>query len=98
MKKGFGAATLTHRREFRHKLAELARSLHQAEGYHRNGLCYPLMEEAATAFRIAGEVEEHRKYVSAGDRKATSPEWIKLGTRLNFLRQHMKSCIEPGSD
>ena len=98
MKHGFGSSSAGHVVEFGRALRDLAESLQTAEGLHRNGMCHALMDEAARAFRLEGEMEEHRKYVSKAVREKHVPERIRLGAKLNFLRQHMKSCIAPGSD
>ena len=80
-------------RNFARGLRTLEKSLDAAESYGRNGDCHAMMDEAARAFEIRGEVNMHRDSAPASVRGFHAREWVGLGTRLNFLRQAMKRCI-----
>lgn len=91
---GFGAIESKHDREFVRGLKSLQESLDTAESLARNGDCYALMDEAARAFQIRGELDAHRESTSADARGRHARTWVAAGTRLNFLRQSLKRCVQ----
>jgi hypothetical protein len=52
------------------------------------------MDEAARAFQIRGELDAHRESTSADARGRHARTWVAAGTRLNFLRQSLKRCVQ----
>ncbi len=92
-KRGFGGVVGEHSQQFARGLRKLEQSLNAAESYARNGDCYAMMDEAAQAFEIRGQLNAHRDSASAPSREYHARTWVALGTRLNFLRQSMKKCV-----
>jgi hypothetical protein len=86
---GFGAYDAKHERDFVSGLKALQKSLDSAESYARNGDCYALVDEAERAFKLQGSLDP----ASVDVRGRHARSWVALGTRLNFLRQSLKRCV-----
>jgi len=93
MRGGFGATEMMHDREFARRFRDLDESLDAAESYGRNGDCHAMMDEAARAFDLRGQMNVHRDSARMSVRGIHARQWVAQGTRLNFLRQAMKRCV-----
>lgn len=90
---GFGSYAAKHERDFVSGLKALQKSLDSAESYARNGDCYALVDEAERAFKLQGSLNVDRDSASVDVRGRHARSWVALGTRLNFLRQSLKHCV-----
>jgi hypothetical protein len=93
MSRGFSGSGPEHGRHYNEFLDRTNRFLDSAERVLRGGDCRAGIEAATSAFESYGEAHAHRVWLKPRNRRFSDDEWIRTGTRLNFLRQALKRCV-----